>query len=94
MNWKNLVSMLTGAMGAVFAESIGESTLRIIMLVLSIVSVVISLVMSLIDWWQKAFADKKIDVNEAKEAMDITKEHIDKVNDVIKENKDNGSKDN
>lgn len=94
MNWKNVVSMVTGAMGAVFAESIGESTLRIIMLVLSIVSVCISLAMSIIDWWQKAFSDKKIDSKEVKEVMDITKKHIDEANEVIKENKENGSKDN
>lgn len=94
MNWKNILSMITGALGAVFADSIGESTLRVIMLVLSIVSVTISFITSLIDWWQRAFADKKIDAKETKEAMEIAKEHIDQVTDVIKENKENGSKDN
>ena len=62
-----------------------DRTLQIISLILTILSLTLSLIIKLINWYRQAKADKKITKEELHEAVEITKDGIEKINETIKE---------
>ena len=48
----------------------------------------LSLVIKLLNWYRQAKTDKKITKEELNEAVEITKDGIEKINETIKEHKD------
>ena len=65
-----------------------DRTLQIISMILTILSLTLSLIIKLINWYRQAKADKKITKEELNEAVEITKDGIEKINETIKEHKD------
>ena len=63
-------------------------TLQIISMILTILSLTLSLIIKLINWYRQAKADRKITKEELNEAVEITKDGIEKINETIKEHKD------
>ena len=64
-----------------------DRTLQIISMILTILSLTLSLIIKLINWYRQAKADKKITKEELNEAVEITKDGIEKINETIKEHK-------
>ena len=64
-----------------------DRTLQIISMILTILSLTLSLIIKLINWYRQAKADKKITKEELHEAVEITKDGIEKINETIKEHK-------
>ena len=65
-----------------------DRTLQIISMILTILSLILSLIIKLRNWYRQAKADKKITKEELNEAVEITKDGIEKINETIKEHKD------
>ena len=65
-----------------------DRTLQIISMILTILSLTLSLIIKLINWYRQAKADRKITKEELNEAGEITKDGIEKINETIKEHKD------
>ena len=65
-----------------------DRTLQIISMILTILSLTLSLIIKLINWYRQAKADIKITKEELNEAVEITKDGIEKINETIKEHKD------
>ena len=65
-----------------------DRTLQIISMILTILSLTLSLIIKMINWYRQAKADKKITKEELHEAVEITKDGIEKINETIKEHKD------
>ena len=65
-----------------------DRTLQIISMILTILSLKLSLIIKLINWYRQAKADRKITKEELNEAVEITKDGIEKINETIKEHKD------
>lgn len=65
-----------------------DRTLQIISMILTILSLALSLIIKLINWYRQAKADRKITKEELNEAVEITKDGIEKINETIKEHKD------
>lgn len=65
-----------------------DRTLQIISMILTILSLTLSLIIKLINWYRQAKADTKITKEELNEAVEITKDGIEKINETIKEHKD------
>ena len=57
-------------------------------MILTILSLTLSLIIKLKNWYRQAKADKKITKEELNEAVEITKDGIEKINETIKEHKD------
>ena len=64
-----------------------DRTLQIISMILTILSLTLSLILKLLNWYRQAKADKKITKEELHEAVEITKDGIEKINETIKEHK-------
>lgn len=64
-----------------------DRTLQIISMILTILSLTLSLIIKLINWYRQAKADRKITKEELNEAVEITKDGIEKINETIKEHK-------
>ena len=64
-----------------------DRTLQIISMILTILSLTLSVIIKLINWYRQAKADKKITKEELNEAVEITKDGIEKINETIKEHK-------
>ena len=64
-----------------------DRTLQIISMILTILSLTLSLIIKLINWYRQARADRKITKEELNEAVEITKDGIEKINETIKEHK-------
>ena len=64
-----------------------DRTLQIISMILTILSLTLSVIIKLINWYRQAKADKKITKEELNDAMEITKDGIEKINETIKEHK-------
>ena len=65
-----------------------DRTLQIISMILTILSLTLSVIIKLINWYRQAKADRKITKEELNEAVEITKDGIEKINETIKEHKD------
>ena len=65
-----------------------DRTLQIISMILTILSLTLSLIIKLKNWYRQAKADRKITKEELNEAVEITKDGIEKINETIKEHKD------
>ena len=65
-----------------------DRTWQIISMILTILSLTLSLIIKLRNWYRQAKADKKITKEEVHEAVEITKDGIEKINETIKEHKD------
>ena len=65
-----------------------DRTLQIISMILTILSLTLSLIIKLKNWYRQAKADRKITNEELNEAVEITKDGIEKINETIKEHKD------
>lgn len=66
-----------------------EEVLRIISLVLTILGTIITfIVMPLINWYQKANADKKITLDEIKEGVEILEQGTEKIKEDIEKEKE------
>ena len=65
-----------------------DRTLQIISMILTILSLTLSVIIKLTNWYRQAKADKKITKEELNDAVDITKDGIEKINKTIKEHKD------
>ena len=64
-----------------------DRTLQIISMILTILSLTLSVIIKLINWYRQAKADRKITKEELNEAVEITKDGIEKINETIKEHK-------
>lgn len=64
-----------------------DRTLQIISMILTILSLTLSLILKLINWYKQAKADRKITKEEINEAVEITKDGIEEINETIKEHK-------
>ena len=64
-----------------------DRTLQIISMILTILSLILSLIIKLRNWYRQAKADKKITKEELNEAVEITKDGIEKINETIKKHK-------
>lgn len=64
-----------------------DRTLQIISMLLTIMSLTLSLILKLINWYKQAKADRKITKEELNEAVEITKDGIEKISETIKESK-------
>ena len=65
-----------------------DRTLQIISMILTILSLTLSLIIKFKNWYRQAKADRKITKEELNEAVEITKDGIEKINETIKEHKD------
>ena len=65
-----------------------DRTLQIISMILTILSLTLSLILKLLNWYRKAKMDRKITKEELNKAVEITKDGIEKINETIKEHKD------
>ena len=65
-----------------------DRTLQIISMILTILSLTLSLILKLLNWYSKAKMDRKITKEELNKAVEITKDGIEKINETIKEHKD------
>ena len=65
-----------------------DRTLQIISMILTILSLTLSLIIKLLNWYRQSKADRKITKEELNEAVEITKDGIEKINETIKEHKD------
>lgn len=64
-----------------------ETILRIANLILAIVISLLVLISRIIDWWKKAKADGKIDVDEVKEGVEIVKDGAKEIKEHIEKDK-------
>ena len=64
-----------------------DRTLQIISMILTILSLTLSLILKLKNWYRQAKADRKITKEELNEAVEITNDGIEKINETIKEHK-------
>ena len=64
-----------------------DRTLQIISMILTILSLTLSIILKLTNWYRKAKMDRKITKEELNEAVEITKDGIEKINETIKEHK-------
>ena len=74
-------------MSALFTATQTKEILQIISFVLTIISVLIVILRNLIDWYIEAKKDGKITAEEVKKGTNIIIDGVQKVNNVINENK-------
>ena len=85
MNRNVLESMFGTCLSAIGTGFQTNELLQTISLILTIVGALITIIMALVNWWQKAHKDGKIDKDEIKEGVDIIKDGVDSINDILKD---------
>lgn len=81
---RNISEIIVNISSYLISVSMTKELLQIIALVFSILGTLIIAVTRIIDWYQKAKSDGKIDKEEIKELEEIVKEETDKINDKTK----------
>lgn len=87
MNKENFIDGGCVLMSALFTATQTKEILQIISFILTIISVIIVILRNLIDWYIGAKKDGKITAEEVKKGTDIIIDGVQKVNNVIDENK-------
>ena len=87
MNKENFIDGCCVLTSALFTATQTKEVLQIISFVLTIISVLIVIIRNLIDWYIDAKKDGKITAEEIKQGTDIIIDGVQKVNNVIDENK-------
>ena len=83
---KNVVGAMCGTiMSAVGTGLQTNEVLQTISLILTIIGTIITIVMAIINWWKKAKKDDKISSDEINEGLDIIKNGVEDLNDIIKD---------
>lgn len=94
-NKPNLVSFIGNLAATVGTIIQTDKLLQYISLALTIISVIITIAFNIYKWVKSATADKKITDEEIKEGVDIIKNGVDEINQVInKKEEDKGDTDN
>ena len=81
-----LLGSVLSAIGTGFQPN---ELLQTISLVLTIIGAIITIVMAIVNWWQKAHKDGKIDKDELKEGIDIIKDGVNDLNEALKDKEGN-----
>lgn len=87
MNKENFIDGGCVLMSVLFTATQTKEVLQIISFVLTIISVLIVIIRNLIDWYIDAKKDGKITAEEVKKGTDIIIDGVQKVNNIIDENK-------
>nr|DAR13629.1 MAG TPA: hypothetical protein [Caudoviricetes sp.] len=87
MNKENFIDGGCVLMSALFTATQTKEVLQIISFILTIISVLIVIIRNLINWYIDAKKDGKITAEEVKRGTDIIIDGVQKVNNVIDENK-------
>lgn len=87
MNKENFIDGGCILISTLFTATQTKEVLQIISFVLTIISVLIVIIRNLIDWYIDAKKDGKITAEEIKQGTDIIIDGVQKVNNVIDENK-------
>lgn len=87
MNKENFIDGGCVLMSTLFTATQSKEVLQIISFVLTIISVLIVIIRNIIDWYIDAKKDGKITAEEVKKGTDIIIDGVQKVNNIIDENK-------
>ena len=88
MNNKNIIDGACVGVSTLFTITQTNETLQIISIILTILATLIVIIRNLIDWYVKAKKDGKIDANEGKECVDIIADGVEKISNIIEDNKE------
>lgn len=83
---------ITNGVAIVFSALQENEIFSIVSWVLTLLATIITISYTLWKWWKKAKADGKIDDDEIEEGLKITKEGLDKLSQLGKEDEENGKK--
>lgn len=87
MNKENIIDGGCVLISALFTAAQTKEVLQIISFILTIISVLIVIIRNIIDWYIDAKKDGKITAEEVKKGTDIIIDGVQKVTNVIEENK-------
>lgn len=89
-NSKEVIGGILGT--SVSAVGTGLQTnelLQTISIVLTIIGTLITITMAIVNWWNNAKKDGKIEKDEIKDAVDIIKDGVESIQDTLKDKEDN-----
>lgn len=88
---ENVLDALGISFSAFLTAAQTNETFRLISLILTILATLVVLARNVYDWYIKANKDGKIDKEEIKELVDIVGDGIEKIDNTIKGDKQNGN---
>lgn len=92
MNKENFIDSVFVLISVLFTATQTKEILQIISFILTIISVIIVIIRNIIDWYIDAKKDGKITAEEVKQGTDIIIDGVQKVNNIIDENKNKTDK--